>query len=56
MFIEMTNNSAAVIVKKIITIMTIIDFLFREHAMFAIEQLLQEPMLMLNLFWYETAR
>jgi hypothetical protein len=55
MFVVMTNISATVIV-RIITIMTIIDFMFRERSMFAVEQSLQEPMLMLNLFWYEAAR
>jgi hypothetical protein len=43
-FVVMTNNCAAVIV-KIITIMTMINFLFRERVMLAVEQLLQEPML-----------
>ena len=47
LFVLMTNNSAAVIV-RIITIMTIFDFLFRERAMFAVEQSLQETMLMYN--------
>ena len=55
MFVVMANNSAAVIV-KIITIMTRINLLFRERAMFAVEQSLQEPMLMLNLFWYEAGK
>ena len=43
-FVVMTNNCAAVIV-KIIAIMTMINFLFRERVMLAVEQLLQEPML-----------
>jgi hypothetical protein len=55
LFVVVMNNSAAVIV-KIIKIMTIIHLLFRDQAMFAAEQSLQEPMSMLNLFWYEAAR
>jgi hypothetical protein len=54
MFVVMTHNSAVDIV-KIITMMTIIDFLFRERAMFAVEQSLYKPMLMLHLIWYEAA-
>ncbi len=38
-FVVMTNNSAALIV-KIITKMTIITFLFREQAMFAVDLIL----------------
>jgi hypothetical protein len=35
---------------------TIINFFFKEQAMFTFEQLLQESMLMLNQFWFEAAR
>jgi hypothetical protein len=40
----MTNNSHC----QHHSIMTIINFLFRERAMFAVEQSLREPMLKLN--------